>query len=269
MLVNQQLAMQAAQVISSVAAFIKEEAQAFDRNVIEYKGLNDMVSYVDREAENRLVAGLAPLLPEARFLTEEGTQGVYDRSQPPTSGTWWIIDPLDGTTNFIHGLPVYAVSVGLWHEGRPVLGVVHEVSGNEQFVAWQGGGAWLNGQRITVSPTTQLAEALVATGFPYYDFGKMQAYLKILDKLMNSCHGLRRLGSAAIDLAYVSCGRFEAFFEYNLKPWDVAAGIVLVREAGGVVSGFHDSTDPLFGAEILAAGAVHGEMRQIINQFWQ
>ena len=246
-------------------AFLQREAATFDRARIEYKGQSDLVSYVDRETEQLVVAGLRGLLPEAGFLTEEGTVATA------ATGTRWIIDPLDGTTNYLHGLPCYAVSIGLEVAQRIVLGVIYDPSRDELFRATDGGGAWLNDAPLRVTPGGALGQALVATGFPYTQFAGLDAYLRILADFMAHSHGVRRLGSAALDLAYVAAGRFEGFFEYNLKPWDVAAGVLLVREAGGVVTCFDGApaSDPVHGGELVAATpAVHGPMIRIIGQHW-
>lgn len=252
-----------------VGFYIQKERAAFAKDSVVYKGLNDLVTHVDKGAEERLVAGLSTILPEAWFITEEGTAGEGRSATTASPGTaYWIIDPIDGTTNFVHGVPVYAISLALYKDGSLLLGVVYEINRQECFFAWQGGGAYMNGEPIHVNPTATLGESLLATGFPYYDFEKMQAYLGIVAQFMQLSHGLRRMGSAAVDLAYTACGRFDGFFEYNLKPWDVAAGILLVREAGGVVSAFDDDGDPLFGKQIIAGTAVHSEMKATIQQFW-
>jgi len=199
-----------------VGAFIRYEGQNFDRSKIEIKGHNDLVSYVDKTAEERLVAGLQKILPEAGFITEEGTADHEGQEQV------WVIDPLDGTTNFTHSLPPFAVSVGLLRENAPVLGVVYEVGADEMFSAAQGQGALLNGKPIRVTEHTTLAEGLMATGFPYTDFDWIDKYMAVMQAFMGKTQGVRRFGSAATDLAYVACGRYEGFFEYNLNPWDVA-----------------------------------------------
>nr|MDQ3394760.1 inositol monophosphatase [Bacteroidota bacterium] len=231
-------------LISKVAgAFIRDEGKKFKKESIEYKGLNDLVSFVDKEAEKLLVKGLRKALPEAGFITEEGTASSNSEEYK------WVIDPLDGTTNFIHKLPVFAVSVGLIKGDKVVLGVVYEVNRDECFYAVAGGKAYCNGEVISVSPTNELGGCLLATGFPYYNFEKMQMYLDVLDKFMQKTHGLRRMGSAAVDLVYVACGRFEGFFEYNLHPWDVAAGIIIVKQAGGIVTDFKGVDDSLFGRQ--------------------
>jgi myo-inositol-1(or 4)-monophosphatase len=222
---------------------------------IETKALNSLVSYVDKTAERMLVAGLSELLPGSTFLTEEETV------EQSTGEFQWIIDPLDGTTNFLHQLPCFAVSVALRQNEEIVLGIVYEVNRHECFYAWKNGGAWLNGSRIHTAATTSLADSLVATGFPYRDFDTMHRYIETLQFLMKNTRGLRRYGAAAVDLAYVSCGRFDSFFEYGLAAWDVAAGILLVQEAGGRVSDFKGGDDYLFGGRLLAtAPGVYEEM---------
>lgn len=247
---------------AEVVAFIKNERINFDRTKTEYKGKNDLVSYVDREAEKVIVERLKKIIPEAGFVTEEGT--ISDREKELI----WIIDPLDGTTNFIHGIPTYSISIGLMQEDKMVLGVVHEVNLNECFYSCKGEKAFLNGNEISVSPETNLNAGLIATGFPYFDFEKMPQYIEILKGFMKECHGLRRIGSAAVDLAYVACGRFEGFFEYNLNPWDVAAGSFLVQQAGGIVTDFSGGNDFVFGREIISGNLLQPEIRRVINEHW-
>lgn len=251
-------------ITKETGQFIRTEAQSFDRSRIEHKGLNDLVSYVDKQAEEQLVKGLQELLPAAGFITEEGT--VTERGVEYN----WIIDPLDGTTNFIHGLPLFSISIGLMQGAEIVLGVVYEVSHDECFYATKGGGAFCNGQPIRVSGAANLADSLIVTGYPYTDFGKTDIYLQILKAFMQQSHGVRRLGSAAIDLAYVAKGIFEGFFEFNLNPYDVAAGVILVREAGGSVTMFTENNgDPVFDREIVATnGRVHAEMLAVIGRHW-
>ena len=227
----------------------------FDAESIEFKGLNDLVSYVDKNAEKQLVRNLSKLLPGAGFTTEEET--INSRGEVYN----WIIDPLDGTTNFIHGIPTYAISIALYEYDQPVIGVVYEINRGEMFSAYKGGGAFLNNKKISVSKRKQLSECLIATGFPYYQFDKQAQYMKLFASLMQQCHGLRRIGSAAVDLAYVACGRFDAFFEYNLNSWDVAAGAFLVQEAGGSVMNFTGGEEFLQTREILASnGLIHTEV---------
>lgn len=223
--------------------------------------MNQLVSYVDRKAEVILVEGLGKLVPNATFLTEEQT---VENKQ---SELQWIIDPLDGTTNFLYNIPVFAVSVALQHAGKTVVGIVYEINRDECFYAWQGGGAWLNEQKIRVSETQTLAQAFVATGFSVDSFGRLSPHLKVVSHFIQHTRGVRRLGSAATDLAYVACGRFDLFFEYNLNPWDVAAGVLLVQEAGGVVTDFSGSDNYLYGKEMMAAsGAVHALALPVIQK---
>lgn len=239
-------------IVGEVAQFIRTQLGKVSNEDVEDKDLNSLVSYVDRTAEERLVAGLSALLPGAVFLTEEQT---VEQAASVQSGAEfrWIIDPLDGTTNFLHSVPCFAVSVALQWQGETVLGIVHEVGHGEQFYAWKGGGAWLDGRRIYVSKTSDLKDSLVATGFPYRDFELMEQYLDAFRFFMKNTRGIRRFGAAAVDLAWVACGRFGAFFEYGLAPWDVAAGILLVQEAGGTVCDFKGEDDYLFGGEMIAA----------------
>ena len=244
------------------SAFILKESEEFDINRAEKKGLNDFVSYVDKGAEKMLVEKLSHLLPEAGFITEEGTSKKIGLKY------CWVIDPLDGTTNFLHGFHPYAISIALKEYDEIVAGIVYEVSGYESFIAWKGGGAWLNGSKIRVSEAAKLADSLVATGFPYSDFSKIDSYMKCLTHFCKHTHGIRRLGSAAIDLANVACGRFEVFYEYGLHPWDVAAGTLIVREAGGRVSDFSGNENNITGEEFIAANSsVFPEVLEIINKF--
>ncbi|NJL12322.1 MAG: inositol monophosphatase [Microscillaceae bacterium] len=252
------------QISKEVGVFLRKEAQIFDLSQIEYKGMNDLVSYVDREAENKLVRRLREILPEAAFYTEEAEENQSLTAQP----YHWIIDPLDGTTNFMHNLPIFAISIGLMHGQEMVLGVVYEVNREECFYAWKEGGAYCNGRTIRVSPVADLSDSLLATGFPYRDFDQVPAYLEIIKAFMQQTHGLRRMGSAAVDLAYVAMGRFQGFFEYNLNAWDVAAGALIIQEAGGFVSTFKGKNDFVFGREIVAAGPIHAQMLQLIQRYW-
>lgn len=227
--------------------FIRKEGMSFDSNSIEYKGLNDMVSYVDKTAERQLVRNLTKLLPGAGFITEED-ETVNSQGEIFT----WIIDPLDGTTNFIHGIPTYSVSIALYENNEPVIGVVYEINRGEMFYTYKGGAAYLNNKEIRVSKATDLSQSLLATGFPYYQFDKQPQYIKLFTEMMQKCHGLRRIGSAAVDLAYVACGRFDAYFEYNLNSYDIAAGAYLVQQAGGQVMTFSGENDFIEKREILA-----------------
>ncbi|MBO0360388.1 inositol monophosphatase [Hymenobacter sp. BT186] len=260
-----QLSHQVADIARHAGQFIRQEAQNFDRGRVENKGLHDMVSYVDQQSERQLVAELSALLPEAGFITEEGTTTV-GRAEEFN----WIIDPLDGTTNFIHGQPAYCVSVALLHRQELVVGVVYEINQDECFRAALGGGAFCNERPLRVSTADDLHDTLLATGFPYYKFDRLDQYLAILSYFMQNTHGLRRVGSAALDLAYVAAGRFDAYFEFNINSYDVAAGILLVREAGGRVTQFTEDGDPIFGREVVASnGRIHEKMQETIRQHWK
>lgn len=250
-------------ISQQVGEFIRQEARQFSRSRLEFKGsTNNLVSYVDKRAESMIVEGLQKILPEAGFITEEDTPNDTDRDYV------WIVDPLDGTTNFVHGLPNYSVSIALAHKNELVAGVVYEINLDETFHGWEGGGAYLNDEKIHVSEASELEESLFATGFPYHDFEQIDDYLAILNSLMRSTHGLRRVGSAAVDLAYVACGRYEGFFEFNLNAYDLAAGALIVQEAGGMVTDFMGGNDFLFGGQIVAAGHVHSKFLEVIQQHW-
>ena len=246
-----------------VGAFIKHEGENFDRSKIELKGFNNLVSYVDKEAEEQLVKELRKLLPEAGFITEEETDNTRGERYN------WIIDPLDGTTNFTHSLPAYSVSVGLMDGNEIIVGVVYDPNRDECFSAFKDGGAFCNDNPIHVSNAPALKDSLIATGFPYYEFDLTQQYLQVLGSFMGKSHGVRRFGSAALDLAYVAIGRFEGFFEYNLNAWDVAGGALIVQEAGGKVTTFSESNDYVFGREIVASNKnIHPEMLITIAEHW-
>jgi myo-inositol-1(or 4)-monophosphatase len=252
-------------VCEDVAEFIRKEGANFDLSRIEQKNkFNNLVSYVDKEAERRLVDVLQKVLPQAGFITEEGTvQQSHEQEYN------WIIDPLDGTTNFLHGLPIFGISIGLTRRDQTILGIVYHVMRRECFHAIEGGPAYCNDQVIRVSNVPTLGESLLATGFPYYHLDKREVYLDIIKEFLEKTHGIRRLGSAAIDLAYVACGRLEGFFEYNLNAWDVAAGTFIVKQAGGKVTDFSGGNNFLFGGELCASnGATHKEMLTLIQEKW-
>lgn len=244
------LCLQTCEIARTSGKIMAEERKNFDVSKIENKGMHDLVSYVDKESEKRIIAELQKLLPESGFIAEEGTNDTRGERFN------WVIDPLDGTTNFIQGVPVYCVSIGLLDGDELVVGVVYEVGRDECFYAWKNGGAYLNGEKITVSDRSDIHDALLATGFPYSDFSRIEEYIEFLRWAMKNARGVRRLGSAAADLAYVACGRFDAFWEYDLKPWDVAAGALLVKEAGGMVSDYSGGDNYLFGREIVASNSL-------------
>lgn len=258
------LIQEARQIVEETGEFLLQELGKVQSGDIEEKSINSLVSYVDKTAEEKLVTAFQQLLPNSVFLTEEDT---IENQQ----GEWqWIIDPLDGTTNFIHQLPCFSISVALRHFDETVMGIVYDPSKKECFYAYKGGGAFLNDKAIRVSDTSTLSESLLATGFPYYDFEWLPQYLKTLEYFITETRGIRRFGSAAIDLAYVAAGRFDAFFEYSLNVWDVAAGAYIVQEAGGKVSDFIGQDNYLFGGEIVATNAdLYAPVADVINKMFK
>jgi myo-inositol-1(or 4)-monophosphatase len=250
-----------ATITRETAQWALEQRAGFSQARVEFKGRNDLVSDIDRQAEDMLVAKLRNLFPEAGFLTEEDvTENVHKNYT-------WVIDPLDGTTNFVHGLPLFTVSVALKYHREVVLGCVSEPNLDETFTAVAGGGARLNGNEIGVSSTETLTNALLATGFPYQDFSQLGSYLELLYRFLSEARGVRRLGSAALDLAYTAAGRFDGFFEYGLNEWDVAAGALIVKEAGGHVTCWKDTSAFVRDRTILATNSdLHPAMLKHIGK---
>lgn len=256
------LCKQTCEIAKKAGSFISEQKKGFNQSFVEHKGVHDLVSYVDREAEKLVIAELQELLPEAGFIAEEGTNNVRGAKYN------WIIDPLDGTTNFIQGIPTYAVSIALMENDDLVLGVVYEIGQQECFYAWKGGGAYLDGTKIQVSDKSDLNMSLIATGFPYTQFDLIEPYMAYLKWVMQNSRGVRRIGSAATDLAYVACGRFDAFWEYGLKSWDMAAGALLIKEAGGIVTNFAGGENFLFRSDIVATnGLLHPVFLRKLKDF--
>ena len=210
---------------------------------IDEKGRNDFVTDIDYAAENEIIYHLKKAFPEHTIISEEAglLKGVKEDYQ-------WIIDPLDGTTNFIHGIPHFGISIACKHKGKIEHAVILDPMRQEEFTASRGRGAFLNGNRIRVSNQLSLSGSIIATGVPFNEpsIQNMNQYLKCLHELAESSSGIRRLGAASLDLAYLAAGRFDAFWEMNLKPWDIAAGILLIKEAGGLVSDF-SGKDNYFG----------------------
>lgn len=251
----------ACSIVLKVGEFIRNESVKIDDITIEEKDVNSLVSYVDKEAENQLVNELDKLLPACGFLTEEDTEDT------PGDGYQWIIDPLDGTTNFLYGLPVYSISVALMKEDEIIIGIIYEICRDEMFYAVKGRGAYLNDKAINVSKRDSLEKSLLATGFPYYDYSNMQGYLSALEYFITHTRGIRRLGSAAVDMAYVACGRFDGFYEYSLNAWDVAAGCLIVTEAGGELSDFSGGDNYLFGKEMVATNTlIYNELMEVVKE---
>lgn len=242
--------------------FIRKERTKFSLDQVQSKGLHDFVTTVDKASEDQLFKSLQLILPEAGFLGEEKTNEVKGDLYN------WIVDPLDGTTNFIHGLYPYAVSIALMKETTIVLGVVYEIGADEVFYAWENSLAYCNNKSIRVSKITLLKDSLIATGFPYSNFSKLESYMDSMVFFMKNTHGLRRLGSAAVDLAYLARGDFDGFYEYGLSPWDVAAGAFIVQQAGGKACDFSGGDNYIFGKEFLASNSnLHNEFYKVIHDF--
>lgn len=236
-------------------------------NDIVAKGKADFVTESDIKAQEILINELMPLIRDADFLAEEGNISLRD---PSRSEYQWIIDPIDGTSNFIHKFPFVGISVALRNSERGIiLGVISNVMLGDLYYSAKGRGAFKNGKRLHVSNKDNLASSFLATGFPFRHPEIIPKYAKLFERLISIITGLRRAGSASIDLAMTAEGIFDGFFEYGLKPWDVSAGILLVEEAGGLVSGFTDSQNPLFDSRIIATnGKIHKQLKQeILNIF--
>ena len=253
---------------SSLRNIMKESSNILNKRKnelwsVEVKSKNSLVTEIDKELERYFVSELEKLIPESGFIAEEGTSNKKGEDYN------WIIDPLDGTTNFIHGIPAFCASIALMKGSEIVLGGILEFNSGEYFEAAKGQGAFLNGQEIHVSKTESLENSLLATGFPYYDYEHTENYLILLKELMNESRGIRRIGSAALDMAYVSCGRFDGFFEYSLHPWDVAAGIILIKEAGGQVSDLIGGQNHLYGKQMLACNnGIYDEMLKKTKKYF-
>ena len=247
-------------IVRKVGTFIKNEVGKVQEGEIETKVNNSQVSYVDKTAETMLVESIGPLITGAGFITEEET---IEQSK---SDILWIIDPLDGTNNFLHGIPHFAVSVALSVHNEIVVSLVLEVNSGELFTTTKGGGAFLNDRPIHVSRTALLSESLISTGFPY-EVDDVAPLIRTLGHMMRFGRGVRRMGSAALDLAYVACGRFDAYYETTLNPWDVAGGALLITEAGGVITDFAGEDNYIYGEQLIATnGRIHAELLDLIQK---
>ncbi len=230
-----------------------------DKLNVRAKQKHDFVSEVDHAAEEAIISVLKEAYPSHGFLGEES--GYHDRD----AEYLWVIDPLDGTTNFLHGIPQYCVSIALLHKGTLAQAVVFDPNRNELFTATKGVGAYLNDRRIRVSKTDRFETAVVGTGFPFREVGNIDEYLRMLKNVMQGTSGVRRPGAAALDLAWVACGRYDAFWELGLSPWDMAAGALLVREAGGLVGDLEGEDRFLEAGRIVAAnGKLFAGMLQLL-----
>jgi myo-inositol-1(or 4)-monophosphatase len=232
---------------------------------IEAKAESDFVTAADRASEEKIVGHILAAFPDHHILAEEQTHAAAGRQSATPETVQWIIDPLDGTTNYIHGVPNFAISIAAKQNDEVVAGVVFDPIRRELFTATAGGGAFLNGQPIRVAESTRLRDSLIATGFPFRVRHLLPSYLRMFHEFMSAARDIRRLGAAALDLAYVAAGRFDGFWEYSLSPWDFAAGSLLVREAGGIITGFAGDENFWQTGNILASNStLHPLMREMI-----
>lgn len=240
---------------------------SFDVDLLKVnrKQHNDFVTEVDQAAEAAIIDVLKTAYPNHAFLAEESgaSSNLHDDNE-----NVWIIDPLDGTTNFIHGFPQYCVSIALQHRGQITQAVVYDPTRNDLFTASKGAGAYLNEKRIRVSKRDKVADALIGTGFPFRSMDGLEEYMEMFRIMTSSSAGLRRPGSAALDLAYVAAGRLDGFFEKGLKPWDIAAGALLISEAGGIVGTFSGESNYLYKGDVIAGNPkIFGQMIQLLERF--
>lgn len=252
-------------MVAKEAALIgKEVINDFRRSKlnIREKGFHDLVTDADIEAEKAVLGRIKESFPDDSILAEESASDAA-----LTDERTWIVDPIDGTTNFAHDFPIYCVSVALWEKKRPLVGVVVEVNRGEVFSAVRGEGAWLNDQPIQVANTQAVKNGFISTGFPYNDLSLVDPYLQLLKELMRDLQGIRRPGAASFDLCCVACGRFDAFFEYALNIWDVAAAALIIREAGGIVTDWNGGDNWPFGQRIVAGNQhIHGYLLENIQR---
>ena len=247
----------------AAGAIINRASMDLDILKVNTKSPNDFVTEVDQMAENAIIDIVHEAYPDHGILAEEsGRTGARD------SEFVWIIDPLDGTTNFIHGFPVYCVSIALAHRGVVQQAVVYDPTRDDLFYATKGRGAFLNNRRLRVSKRTRMSDALVGTGFPFRRGDNPKRYLKMFEEVMNEVAGLRRPGAAALDLCYVAAGYYDAFFETGLNPWDVAAGSLIITEAGGLIGNFTGESDFLYQREVVAGSPkIYGQMVKLLTPY--
>jgi myo-inositol-1(or 4)-monophosphatase len=248
----------------AAGAIINRAALDIERLQVESKGTNDFVTEVDKAAEAAIIEVILQAYPGHAILAEESGREHGAKH----SDYLWIIDPLDGTTNFIHGFPVYAVSIALSFRGKVEQAVVYDPARNDLFYASKGRGAFLNDRRLRVSKRTRMQQALIGTGFPFRKGDNFKRYLKVFEAVMQQCAGMRRPGAAALDLCYVAAGWYDGFFETGLSPWDVAAGSLMVTEAGGLVGNFTGEADFMHQREIVAGTPkIYGALVQILTPY--
>jgi myo-inositol-1(or 4)-monophosphatase len=248
----------------AAGAIINRASLDLDLLKVNTKSPNDFVTEVDQAAEQAIIETILTAYPGHGILAEESgrTHGAKD------SDYVWIIDPLDGTTNFIHGFPVYAVSIAMAFKGQVQQAVVYDPSRNDLFYASKGRGAFLNDKRLRVSKRTRMQESLVGTGFPFRKGDNFKRYVQMFEAVMQNCAGLRRPGAAALDLCYVAAGYYDGFFETGLNPWDIAAGSLLITEAGGLIGNFTGEADYLYQREVVAGNPkIYGQLVQILSPY--
>ena len=249
-------------VAELAAEFIVNERETFTADKIEFKGHQNLVSYVDKKAEEMIVAKLKEILPEANIIAEEG----YNNPENVTELAW-VIDPLDGTTNFIHNLPPYCVSIALVDNKKPLLGVIFVATSGECFYTWRGAKSFVNGKEISCSEVDKIENSLVISGMAYNLTEKTKNdFIELFDFFNRNTHGARRLGSAATNLAYLASGRADCFYQLNLSPWDVAAGAIIAENAGCIVTDFNGGDDYVFGKSIMVSTPkLHNEFFDIVT----
>jgi myo-inositol-1(or 4)-monophosphatase len=243
---------------------IRDNLGHISKNDIGLKKESDFVTRVDRESELIIINTIKERFPDHSFLAEESVH------ESATDSYRWIIDPLDGTTNYIHQYPFFSVSIALEYKGERIAGVIHDPLRNDLFTAFKENGAFLNGDRIAVSPVRDLKNSLICTGFPFRQKERIDLYLRLFKNIFNRVSDMRRAGSAALDLAYLACGRCEGFFEIGLSPWDIAAGALMIKEAGGIVTDFSGGNNYLSTGNIVAGapeiqGELLGEVKKVFE----
>ena len=259
--ISSEIISQALQIVKEVGKYIKEELGKVSDRDIEEKELNSLVSYVDKTAEEKLVPVLSSLIPGCGFITEEETTTELGDGEYT-----WIIDPLDGTTNFLQQIPYFAVSVALRKHDEIVFGVVYNIMQDECFHALKGKGAFMNDKPIRVSKTTSMNKAILATGFPYSKELDTEPLITCIRYWTKNARGIRRLGAAALDLCFVACGRLDFYYEYTINIWDIAAGVLIVKEAGGSISDFMGGTDYFDKKMVIASnGNFHNAIQSVVS----
>lgn len=255
-----ELCLKVCDIARETGEYIAKEREGFSTARVEYKGDQNLVSYVDREAEQRITSQLSKLMYGAGYITEEGT-AVSSHEYLK-----WIIDPLDGTTNFVHGLPPYCVSIALLEGDEIVIGVVYEITLKEIFYAWRGSAAYHNGYIMKVSKTEQLKDSLIAVGFSHNSRSQTEEFLETVAYFQKNTNGIRRLGSAAADIVYVACGRFDGYYQAGLASWDVAAGGFIAKAAGAMVTDYCGGDNWLFGNEVIVSTpSIYNEIQERVR----